>query len=163
METTSQNPELRFSMEPDNSRIVRLHNRTIKALSGYTTGQVKHCPVAQPDNSSAARLRIRTTPALPGCATGPGYSTGQLQRYPVTQAVPLRNRMALSAGLRIGQFDLPSCATVPLKRYQVTQPDNPWTQPDNSRIVRLHNRSTKSLSGYTTGQLKLCPVTQPDN
>ena len=169
--------------QPDNSRIVRFRNRKTKALSGYTTGQLKHCLVAQRDNSSATRLLNRTTPRYPvtqpdnssvtrlrngtvplcnrfprGCALGrlicpvvqschsraiPGYTTGQLQCYPVAQpdnssatrlrnrttsatrlrnrTVPLRNRMALSAGLRSG---LPGCATGQFKYCLVTQPDN---------------------------------------
>ena len=131
----------------------------------------------QQDNSSATRLRNRT--------------------------VPLRNRMALSAGLRIGQFDLPSCATVPPKSYLVAQPDNssatrllnrttpryPVTQPDNltpaspgyatgqsrcatgrhfprgcasGRLICpvVQSCHSRAIPGYTTGQLKHCPVAQ---
>ena len=80
---------------------------TIQVLSGYTTGQLKHRPVAQPDNSSANRLR---------------------------------NRMALSAGLRIG---LPGVAQF---KYCLV------TQPVNLSIARLRNRTTPALPGYATGQ-----------
>ncbi len=120
--------------QPDNSRIVRLHNRTTKALSGYITGQLKPCPDAQPDNSSATRLRNRTNPAPPG------YATGQLQRYPVAQS-----DNSSATRLRAGQS---RCATgwhfprVCASGSLICPVVQPW----------LHN-----------GQLKHCPVAQPDN
>ena len=124
-------------MQPCHSRATRLRNRTIQVLSGCVTGQLKHCPVAQPDYSSATRLRNRTTPALPGYASGQSRcATGW--HFP---------RVCAS-----GSLICPVAQPCHCKSYPVT-----CTQLDNSSIVRLHNRTTKALSGYITGQLKHNP------
>ena len=114
----------------------RLHNRTTKALPGcanWTTPALPGCATGQP--------------ALPGYATGlpalPGYATGQLRRYPRLRngTVPLRNRMALFFFFFFfGTF------------HGVAQ-----------RAARLRTGRFKYCLVYTTGQLKHCPVVQPDN
>ena len=107
----------------------------VAQFKDYTTGQLKHCP-----------LRNRTTPALTGC------TTGQLQRYLVTQRnSPVAQPDGTFRG--VAHWAARSGTIQVLSSYTTGQLKHcPVAQPDNSSANRLHNRTTPALPGYATGQ-----------